>query len=184
MSQAVALALSSIVSLMGLWCLVAWLYRDYCMDLFRQGMFKLRDQLFDEAHAGRISFSHPAYGLMRTLTNGFIRFGHRLTFLHLLAANMFVDSGPGPTFESRWKAVAADLDPQTREMLNGYLQTLNLLVIEHVVRGSLFLTAVTLPIGVVLMTRQRVRRFLSILSALRRPIDEVDTIAVKLGEAA
>ena len=33
-----------------------WLYQDYRTDAFRQKMFNLRDDLFDEARHGKIDF--------------------------------------------------------------------------------------------------------------------------------
>ncbi len=75
-----SLMLFSVASLAGLVVLYFWLYRDYRIDLFRQRLFALRDELFDLARSGAISFDDRAYGLLRSTLNGFIRFGHRLTF--------------------------------------------------------------------------------------------------------
>ena len=61
-------ALSTTLSLIALWALFHWLYRDYRVDLFRQRMFALRDQLFDIAASGRIAFDDPAYGKLRGMT--------------------------------------------------------------------------------------------------------------------
>src|SRR5437667_11487736 len=71
-------ALSTTLSLLALWALFHWLYRDYRVDLFRQRMFTLRDQLFDIAASGRIAFDDPAYGKLRSMINGYIRFAHRI----------------------------------------------------------------------------------------------------------
>src|SRR5438876_10530845 len=49
------------------------------MDLFRQQMFALRDELFDFALDEKIKFDDPAYTLLRHLINGFIRYAHNLT---------------------------------------------------------------------------------------------------------
>src|SRR5438105_11888454 len=76
--------IASLVSLLGLWTLLFWFYHDYAIDKVRQEMFALRDQFFDEAAAGLIPFDHPAYGLLRSTMNGFIRFAHKLTLPDLL----------------------------------------------------------------------------------------------------
>ena len=68
-------------SLALLWILYAWLYKGYIIDLYRQKMFILRDQLFDEALEGLISFDHPAYGTLRNTMNGYIRFAHRINIM-------------------------------------------------------------------------------------------------------
>ena len=49
------------------------------IDLFRQQMFALRDELFDYAADENIGFDSAAYTLLRDLMNGFIRFAHNLT---------------------------------------------------------------------------------------------------------
>lgn len=51
--------------------------------MFRQRLFALREELFDYAREGNISFSHPAYQLQRNFLNGFIRYAHRLTLLQV-----------------------------------------------------------------------------------------------------
>ena len=80
-------ALSTTLSLLALWALFHWLYRDYRVDLFRQRMFTLRDQLFDIAASGRIAFDDPAYGKLRSMINGYIRFAHRINLPLLLFAS-------------------------------------------------------------------------------------------------
>lgn len=61
-----------------------YLRADYEVDAFRQEMFKLRDEIFDYAASGHISFDHPAYVQLRDLANGLIRFAHRLTLWRIL----------------------------------------------------------------------------------------------------
>src|SRR5437016_2293052 len=80
-------AASTTLSLVGLWVLFHWLYRDYRVDLFRQRMFALRAELFDMAAAGRIAFDDPAYGKLRGMLNGYIRFAHRVSLPLLLFAS-------------------------------------------------------------------------------------------------
>src|SRR5579863_5492850 len=53
------------------------------LDRFRQNMFTVRDELFDYAADGNIKFDHQAYKLLRRSMNGFIQYGHRLTFFRL-----------------------------------------------------------------------------------------------------
>jgi hypothetical protein len=53
------------------------------LDIFRQEMFELRDELFDYAASGKIGFNEPAYRLLRQSMNSFIRYGHRLTFFRV-----------------------------------------------------------------------------------------------------
>jgi hypothetical protein len=54
------------------------------VDVFRQRMFSVRDELFDYAESGNITFDHPAYQLLRNSMNGFIRYAHRLSFFQVM----------------------------------------------------------------------------------------------------
>ncbi|MFL6274513.1 MAG: hypothetical protein ACJ74G_04815, partial [Blastocatellia bacterium] len=89
-SQTIVTVILSTISLCGLCYLVFWGFREYRIDLYRQEMFELRDALFDEADSGLLNFNHTAYGLLRSAMNGYIRFGHRLNFLQMLALVVFV----------------------------------------------------------------------------------------------
>jgi hypothetical protein len=46
-------------------------------------MFIVRDELFDYASSGKIEFDSPAYRLLRQMMNGYIRYGHQLTFFRI-----------------------------------------------------------------------------------------------------
>lgn len=81
-SQAIHVLESSLSSILLIFVLLK-LWPELRLDSFRQEMFALRDELFDFADAGNISFSHPSYRLLRRSMNGFIRFGHQLTFFRL-----------------------------------------------------------------------------------------------------
>ena len=82
--QLVSVLMSSIL-LCGL--AVAWFVarRDYQVDSFRQAMFELRDNMFDYAASGAITFDNPAYKHLRMLMNGLLRFGHRVTFWQIIS---------------------------------------------------------------------------------------------------
>ena len=108
MSDHIVTALASVVSLAGIWLILFWLYRDYCVDRFRQELFALRDDLFDEAESGLVAFEHPAYGMLRSTMNGFIRFGHRLGLIQLIAGAVIVESDDYKriyrrSFADRWE---------------------------------------------------------------------------------
>lgn len=52
---------------------------------FRQKMFELRDRMFDDAAAGRLSFDDKAYGAMRFTMNGLIRFADSLSLSEIIS---------------------------------------------------------------------------------------------------
>src|SRR5438552_13935668 len=106
------------LSLMGLWILFFWLYRDYRVDLFRQRMFELRDELFELGRVDEIAFHHQAYGLLRTTINGYIRFAHRISFLSVVLvlrdSKALMASLPATPFAKLPKALET-VDPKVRE---------------------------------------------------------------------
>lgn len=63
-------------------------YKKYCVDAYRQEIFKIRDELFNFAAEGGITFSHPAYGMARTYLNGTIRFTEHLSLVRMITANI------------------------------------------------------------------------------------------------
>ena len=82
LSIAIQTLLSSIVFVFVLFSL----WPRQRVDLFRQQMFALRDELFDFALEGNIDFNDPAYTQLRELMNGFIRYAHNLTAYRALVS--------------------------------------------------------------------------------------------------
>lgn len=95
------LILAGLVS--ALW-FVGW--KRYRLDLFRQELFAIRDELFDLANAGALSFEDPVYGGLRQLINSMIRFGHRINFIQLLCVSVFASDPPAEMHEPylAWRA--------------------------------------------------------------------------------
>jgi hypothetical protein len=69
-------------------CIGWWLYIDLYpkvrVDFTRQKLFKLRDDLFDLAVDGKLSFDSNAYGMCRKTLNGVIRYCHRLSIYRII----------------------------------------------------------------------------------------------------
>ena len=78
-----------VVGLFALWVLYFLCWREYRIDAYRQRTFGVRDDLFDFAASGHISFDNPAYTTLRDLSNGMIRFAHRLTITRVLVIMLF-----------------------------------------------------------------------------------------------
>ena len=121
MSQQV-LIIVSLLSVLFVWVIAFWLYPDYRNDTFRQGMFKIRDEFFDEARLGRISFDDKAYGILRTMMNGCIRFAHLLNIAHLLIV-AWTDKGDraGKGFADRLNESVEGLKEEERKIYLRYL---------------------------------------------------------------
>jgi hypothetical protein len=77
------------IGLFALWFLYFVCWREHRIDTYRQRLFEVRDDLFDFAASGAIKFSDPAYVTLRDLSNGLIRFGHRLNFTRIVAIALF-----------------------------------------------------------------------------------------------
>ena len=127
-----------------LWIMLYWLWRDYRVDKFRQDMFALRDSLFDYAAGGHISFSHPAYGILRTRMNGMIRFAHEATIGHLGLAFVTLkfsnkDFDPAIALKEWEKSVDTIADAKVREQLRRFHLEMNALLVGNLVKGSVIL---------------------------------------------
>lgn len=78
-----ALYLMFMVGLIGVGAAICG-FRAYLRDSFRQKAFTIRNELFDWAADGNISFNDPAYWRLRLMMNGTIRFTHRLSLGELI----------------------------------------------------------------------------------------------------
>jgi hypothetical protein len=178
-------ALATLASIAGLWIMLFWLYRDYSVDRFRQEMFALRDELFEEAMASAVGFSHPAYGVLRSTMNCFIRFAHRFTLLHallLLAATGREDTQrTADTFPARWQDAIENLSEEQRRSLTKYRLRMNVLVLQHLVRSSpILVMTIVFPVAAWIA----IRVFLGqLLRLLRSPLDGIDSAALAEGQS-
>jgi hypothetical protein len=177
-------AISSWLSILGLIVLVFWLYRSYRIDKFRQEMFALRDALFDAAaDSGQISFDTPAYGMLRSTMNGYIRFGHRLSLLHLLV--FWALSRPeylrrgGESFEAQWASAVGSAPTEAREELSRFRAEMEGLLVKHVAMNSPILVLMVIPSIVMYMLGSLCGRFL--VRLLKSQIDDFDSAALAYG---
>jgi hypothetical protein len=151
------------------------------VDSFRQKMFRLRDDMFDDAVSGRISFNEPAYGMLRFTMNGAIRFAHMFSFLQFL---FFVLRGP-PSHETRHFAQRFgehlnSLSAEKQKVYKDYAARMNRLLLRHLLLGSpIVVVTVVVPIVFWVAIRWCVDQVLTIVSA---PMDEMDTLAFTAGD--
>ena len=177
--------LKSLLALTGLWCLFFWLYRDFRLDVFRQELFALRDQLFDLALTPSLDFNHPAYGTLRRTINGFIRFGHDLTLSRVLFLLFFEDRRRIKTddsFEDRWGRVVTNLPTPVLHEMEEIVRSMHKVVIKHLVLSSPLL--VVCMAGLVIPTRFGIVGWFHMDRWIRRfdrPLERIDSIAVAYG---
>lgn len=164
-----------------------WLYEDFRVDFFRQRMFALRDELFDEGCRGAISFDHPAYKMLRSTMNGFIRFGHKVRLTSFLGYVFFLNSADNEalrdiSFDARWKEAIKDLPTDVNTKMWDYKIRMNMLVMEHLLLVSpLVLLALVMPVSVVVFMREIIKGILGKLSA---QIECIDSAALTIGSKA
>jgi hypothetical protein len=184
-TSAVVNAISSWISILGLVVLVFWLYRSYRIAKFRQEMFALRDELFDAADAGLLSFDAPAYGMLRSTMNGYIRFGHRLSVLHLLV--FWVLSRPaalrskGESFDVQWASAMESAPSEARQSLSRFRTKMEMLLIKHIVLNSPVLVAMVIPaVAGLVLTSVCVRLATQLFKS---PLNDFDAAALAYGMA-
>lgn len=200
------LAIESIFSIALITVLVLWLYNDYCVDHFRQEMYKLRDGFFDEAATGRLNFDMKAYGMLRSTMNGMIRFAHRLSLLHVLVGVVILKShlkgSAGAEFSEQLKQELGTLSDAQRQLVLDYHKKMNLLVVKYLFAKSPILTPLLIILliyfaAIELVVRGVARKATLMLAAarmldsraeqaLRRPtigrsIDKIDLLAFAEG---
>lgn len=181
-SIASSVLFTSLISVTGLWVILFWLYREYRVDRFRQEVFALRDELYDYALEGHISFEHKAYGQLRTAMNGFIRFGHRM---NLLQAVLFVVLGridkasSSNDFDDSWERALKDLDKETRDQMEEFRKKMNWILIQHLVASSPILVAsIIVPLIIWAAGKYCLDAF---LKKLRQPLNGMDSAAMAYG---
>ena len=149
-----------------LWILFFKLYRDYRLDCFRQKLFALRDELFDLAARGDITFDDPAYGMLCGTVNGNIQFGHKFGFLEMLPL-LLLSHKDSPAkemasrYDRKWETRCNKLPEQTKKELHSIKNRLHLYRFEHIVFTSfvLMFTAVLILLWILLIVlKQQVVR--------------------------
>ena len=91
MSEMIALESVRLAIMLAIWAFLVFVcWEPYREDALRHQLFEIRDELFDYATRGEISFDSPAYGMMRTLLNGQIRHAHRARLLYLLPSMLMI----------------------------------------------------------------------------------------------
>jgi hypothetical protein len=193
--RAAVTVLASTISIFLLALFFFWLYRDYRMDLFRQRLFSLRDELFDVAQAGALPFAHPAYGLLRMTLNGFIRFGGRLGMVTVLwlvwsRPDRWLGAAGHRGFVQRWDESSRELNAETKTKLEGIITRMHIAVIDHLVFTSLTLLLALVPLialGLLEVGRQKFLTFIrnrKFWPGFRsRWIDPLDSAALTVGTA-
>jgi hypothetical protein len=183
------MVLSTAISLIGLWALYFRGYRAYRVDLFRDNLFRLRDELFDFAAAGEIAFDHEAYGLLRTMINGVIRGADRVGFLTVLifaiTSQRELHAEIVPDIERRWQKALGEVNATTERKLKAIRLRMHLFCFDQMLFASpsLALTLVPLLLWVILtrMGSTLRERLVTRLGRVSSISDRLDSAAFAAG---
>ena len=117
---------------------VAW--RNYRLELTRQEIFKLRDDLFLYARDGDMSFDDDAYMIMRTILNGTIRFGHKISFIRLVAPivveRCYTEGEVSKNFDAVFNNALEQVTPEARRKILKTRNALHRVILEHMIFSS------------------------------------------------
>ena len=135
-----------------LWILVGC-RRSYRIDALRHRLFVLRDELFDYALDGNISFDHPAYAMLRRRMNNLLRFSHKISFVRLL---IFLSLGYKimakealANHEREWRSALEQLSDKQRKKIEELHERVLSEILKHMVFGN--------PAGIFLFVWSRIR---------------------------
>lgn len=144
-----SIAVQVLLSLTVLLFVLFSLWPSQRVDLFRQQMFALRDELFDFALAENFDFDDPAYTQLRELLNGFIRYAHNLTAYRTLMSFVrwkCTSSEPHRGWATSWEQALDNVqNKNTRAQLEEFRSKASMLVVSQIVLSPTLLV-VLLPI--------------------------------------
>lgn len=110
-----------------------WGFRRQKVDVFRLQMFEVRDEMFDFAAQGGIDFQHPAYKLLRTTLNGYIRFSHAFSICLMFLAKVSESVKP---FDAEWEEATRGLDENVLCRMNTFKSDMELVIIKRLFLSS------------------------------------------------
>ena len=121
-----------------LWALFYVSTRALFLDILRQRLFAIRDDLFDFAADGGIEFENPVYRELRQDINHMIRFAHKLSFARMMLAQSAISNDDPAVLEGRnWVERANQLPPLVkRKLFDARHEVLHQVVI-YIVRRSI-----------------------------------------------
>ena len=175
-----SIAILTAISLAGILIVLSRL-RACAVDHFRANVFALRNEMFDFAESGGIPFGHPAYGMLRTIMNGFIRGAHTIRVLSPLTYLVIWRSRAmdqrAEDLEASWTATLETLPESASEQIRKYRLELHRLLVFYLLYGSpvflvtvvatvipALLLLVVIALGKVTVVDPVVNRFSGVLS--------------------
>ena len=116
------------------------LWRYHRVDVLRHRLFVLRDELFDYALDGNLSFENPTYRMLRLRMNNLLRFAHKIGFTRLLILFLFrrkiIDAGMFEEKEREWRSALSQLSDAQREKIEDIHGRVLREIPKHMVFGT------------------------------------------------
>jgi len=143
------------------WYLVGFkVRRIHQIDVTRQAIFEIRDELFLEA-AERGLLDEPAYRRARDIINASIRFTHRLTLVRI-AFGMRV---PTPALDEAGQRLEAllneemnNLRPNDRRLIELSLSKAYLCLLDHIIKSSWCASATLFVINGLNVAKEEIKK--------------------------
>lgn len=115
-------------------------WRDHRVDALRHRLFVLRDELFDYALDGNLSFEAPAYKMLHLRMNNLLRFAHKIGFMRLLILFLFrrkvIDAGIFEDREREWQSALGQLSAAQRKKIEDIHGRVLREIPKHMVFGA------------------------------------------------
>lgn len=131
-----------LITLIGL-VILSFVYKQYkkaMLEFYRMDIFELRDELFDYAAEGNISFDNESYQLMRTLLNGYLRYAENLDISRFQKYQKAVKEkklSSDNFFKQQYSQKSKALTNEQKEKLDKCLQQSALIAATYMVRKSI-----------------------------------------------
>jgi hypothetical protein len=155
-----------------LWALFYLSVRPFLLDILRQRLFAIRDDLFDFAADGGIEFGDSVYRELREDINNLIRFAHKLSFARMVFAPWGMpDDHPSMVSIRNWTERANQLPPLARRKLFDVRADVLQEVVSYIIRRSLILHVVISFLRLVGLFVSAVRKFNSKLPELAESLE-------------
>lgn len=146
-------ALSALITFTIAYAFFYWIWRDYVVDVTRQQLFELRDQLFDMATEGKLNRASEVYLILRRIFNSNIRFAHEMDWVHIVTFYVAaVIRKGGVIFESAMYVnhlIKSIEEEKVRHEVQKLMLKMYLAIAWHLYRTSLVLIVLT-PIVLIL----------------------------------
>lgn len=140
-------SLASLITIAIAFVFFYWVWRQYAIDVMRQQLFELRDQLFDLATEGKLHREGDTYKTLRKIFNANVRFAHEMDWVHMFVFYlMAIMKRKGAIFRNAMHVahlVTSIEDAKTRSEVQKLMLKMHLVVAWHVYRTSLVLLLFT-----------------------------------------